>query len=80
MKKIDTAKNIIKQCGGIAKTAELNKAGMQNFEIVNMILISLQGELYLDISRFLLYKWESLNTIHRKYILEKCDSCSPFCK
>lgn len=35
MEKIDIAKNVIIQSGGIAKTSTLNKAGLQNFEIVN---------------------------------------------
>lgn len=36
MEKIDIAKNIIKQSGGMAKTSTLNKAGLQNFEIVKL--------------------------------------------
>lgn len=33
MKKIDIAKSIIKNNGGIAKTAQLNEVGIQNSEI-----------------------------------------------
>lgn len=36
MKKIDIAKSIIKNNGGIAKTAQLNEAGIQNPEIIKM--------------------------------------------
>lgn len=36
MKKLDIAKLIIKNNGGIAKTAQLNEAGIQNSEIVKM--------------------------------------------
>ncbi len=36
MKKLDIAKNIIEQSGGIVKTTELNDAGIQNYEIVRM--------------------------------------------
>lgn len=42
MKNIDIAKNVIIQKNGLAKTAELNKAGLQNFEIVKLCN---QGEL-----------------------------------
>ena len=33
MKKIDIAKSIIKDNGGIAKTGQLNEAGIQNSEV-----------------------------------------------
>lgn len=33
MKKLDIAKSIIKNNGGIVKTAQLNKVGIQNSEI-----------------------------------------------
>ncbi|MDO4302592.1 MAG: type IV toxin-antitoxin system AbiEi family antitoxin domain-containing protein [Bacillota bacterium] len=36
MKKLDVAKSIIKKSGGIAKTAQLNDAGIQNSEIAKM--------------------------------------------
>lgn len=36
MKKLDVAKSIIKRNGGIAKTAQLNNAGIQNSEIAKM--------------------------------------------
>ncbi len=36
MKKIDIAKSIIKNNGGIIKTVQLNKAGIQNSEIKKM--------------------------------------------
>lgn len=36
MKKMDIARKIINQNGGIAKTSELNKAGLQNFEIAKL--------------------------------------------
>lgn len=36
MKKLDIAKLIIKNNGGIAKTMQLNKAGIQNSEIMKM--------------------------------------------
>ena len=36
MKKLDIAKSIIKSNGGIVKTAQLNKAGIQNSEIKKM--------------------------------------------
>lgn len=36
MKKLDVAKSIIKSNGGIAKTAQLNEAGIQNSEIKKM--------------------------------------------
>ncbi len=36
MKKIDIAKSIIKNSGGIAKTAQLNEVGIQNSEIKKM--------------------------------------------
>lgn len=34
--KIDIAKSIIKNNGGIAKTAQLNEVGIQNSEIKNV--------------------------------------------
>lgn len=42
MKNIDIAKHVITQNNGLAKTAELNKAGLQNYEIVKLCN---QGEL-----------------------------------
>ena len=36
MKKIDIAKSIIKNNGGIAKTAQLNEVGIQNSELKKM--------------------------------------------
>ena len=36
MKKLDIAKSIIKDNGGIVKTAQLNEAGIQNSEIIKM--------------------------------------------
>ena len=36
MKKIDVAKTIIKNNGGIAKTSQLNEVGIQNSEIIRM--------------------------------------------
>ncbi len=36
MKKLDIAKSIIINNGGIAKTAQLNEAGIQNSEIKKM--------------------------------------------
>ena len=36
MKKLDIAKSVIKDNGGIAKTAQLNEVGIRNSEIVKM--------------------------------------------
>lgn len=36
MKKLDIARTVIKNSGGIAKTVQLNEAGIQNSEIVKM--------------------------------------------
>ena len=36
MKKLDIAKSVIKDNGGIAKTAQLNEVGIQNSEIIKM--------------------------------------------
>lgn len=36
MNKKEIAKNVIKESGGIAKTIELNNAGIQNFEIIKL--------------------------------------------
>ncbi len=36
MKKLDIAKSVIKDNGGIVKTAQLNEVGIQNSEITKM--------------------------------------------